>query len=439
MRKYFSDCIVDTDEDFGLEDWLNGTNYPDYRKTELMREFLECGDPYHFRHKEVKVHGKDESYSKFAEARGIYSRTDIFKCISGPFFAKISKNFFNKPCFFKKVPNEKRIEHLKMRMAAAGIGWDTDFTSFESTFQKEQLELEYKFYRYCCGNNPKAHDILNIIESTLTGINICKNKFFKFKILGRRMSGEMNTSLGNSYFNLLVSVFIAVKSGNTIDEVMSSIIIEGDDCLCKTPIVPDASLYEKVGAKVKQNYYDDPSHASFCGMIFDMDAEQIIVDPIEKVLNVAYTNDTYLNSNRNIHNGLLKAKAMSMLYSYPGCPIIGSYCNWIMKNVVDYDARYILKTGLSEYELEKWNSILKKPVPFEEPKIHTRILMEQKFNIPIESQLRLEKFFDSQTSIKPWYNDEFLDLCKHEHKTYYDIYAQYKPNINPSKLREMFI
>jgi hypothetical protein len=439
MRKYFADCVVDTDEGFGLDEWLEGTNYPDYRKQELKREFEDCGDPFHPRHREVKVHGKDESYSKFAEARGIYSRTDIFKCISGPFFAKISKKFFIKPCFFKKVPNHLRIYHLKERMSTPGIGWDTDFTSFESTFQKEQFELEYEFYRYCCGNNPKAHEILDTIEHTLRGINICKNKFFKFRILGRRMSGEMNTSLGNSYFNLLVSVFIAVKSGNTIEEVMASIIIEGDDCLCKTPIVPDVNLYEKVGAKVKQNYYDDPSHASFCGMIFDMDAQQIIVDPIEKVLNVAFTNDTYLNSSRTVHNGLLKAKAMSMLYSYPGCPIIGNYCNWIMKNVVDYDARYILKTGLSEYELEKWNDILKNPVPFEEPKLATRILMEQKFNISIDTQIRLEKFFDSKLTLEPWSNSEFLDLCKPEHKLYYDIYGQYNQNLPQHKLREMFI
>lgn len=402
-----------------------------------MKEFKECDDIWHEKHREVKVHGKDESYSKFAEARGIYARTDIFKVLSGPLFAAISKPFFKHPCFFKKVPQHLKIRHLMKRMRQNGIAWDTDFTSFESTFQRAQLKFEFDFYKYCCANNNHALERMKFIEKVLTGKNICKNKYFKFTVDARRMSGEMNTSLGNSYFNLLLSTFIAVKSGNTIEEVMESILVEGDDCICKTPIVPNVDLYEKFGAKVKQNYYSDPAHASFCGMIFDPDSEQIIVDPIDKLLNLFYTNENYLLSKQHVHNGLLRAKAMSLLYSYPGCPIIGQACEWIMRNTIGADVSKIMNTNLSEYEREKWNEVLKTPVPLQEPTIKTRLLMEQKFNIPVEFQLRIEMFFKSQNELKPWCFPELLQYCKWEYTHYYDTYAL--ESLDSSKLSEKFI
>jgi hypothetical protein len=439
MRTYFSDCVLEPDEDLSVKTWLDSTHYPKYRRDELYKIYKNTEQFRHKKTREVMVHGKDESYSKFAEARGIYSRSDEFKIDSGPLFAKISKKFFAKPYFFKNVRQFDKIKHLKKRMAKQGIAWDSDFSSFESTFQPEQMEFEFNFYKYCCGNNPNALSKLEYIKSVLTGKNICKSKYFTFEVDARRMSGEMNTSLGNSYFNLLISAFIAYKSGNSLDEIMASILIEGDDCLCKTTIVPDVSMYEKLGAKVKQNYYPDPTHASFCGMIFDMDAEQIIVDPIDKLLNLFYTNESYLMSNQRVHNDLLKAKAMSLLYSYPGCPIIGEACKWIMRNTVSADPSRILRTNMSVYEREKWNDILKTPIPFQEPKLKTRLLMEEKFSIPVSFQLRLENHFKTMDKLAPWSFPELLEYCKSEYTTYYDIYSLSSPIITAAKLSEKFL
>jgi hypothetical protein len=439
MRKYFTDCIIDPDDDLSIDSWLEGTNYPLYRKQQLKFGFDTCDDLMHKRHHEVKVHGKDESNTKFTEVRGIYARSDISKCKFGPVVSRISKKFFLHEQFFKKVPNDMRISVLKQRMSNNGIAWDTDFTSFESTFQKEQLSYECDFYRYCCQANPKAMEIMNEFIDVICGINICKNKYFKFNITCRRMSGEMNTSLGNSYFNLLLSSFIAIKSGNSEDEIMSSILIEGDDCLCKTTIVPDSSLYEKFGAKVKQNYYEDPCHASFCGMVFDFDSEQIIVDPIPKILNASYTNDSYLLSPQRKLNDLLKAKAMSLLYSYPGCPIIYSYAKYVLRYVGHCDATRILKTDLSDYEREKWLDILNTPIALIEPKPGTRLLMEEKFLIPIGAQLRIESFFDSLTLIEPYHCPEIMEYCKHEYIKYYDCYSNYSEYKDLVMLGEVFI
>jgi hypothetical protein len=439
MRKYFSDCIIDPTDDLSVDEWLDGTNYPLYRKDELKKQYHECDDLFNSKYEEVKVHGKDESYSKFGEARGIYSRSDIFKVLSGPVFAKIGKKFFTHKQFFKKVPHHLRIKVLKERLGKIGFAWDTDFTSFESTFQKAQLEYEFEFYRYCCHANPAALERMERIIRVLGGINICKSKYFKFNVNARRMSGEMNTSLGNSYFNLLLSVFIAVKSGNDIDEIMSSILVEGDDCICVSKIVPDSGMYEKFGAKVKQNFYSDPCHASFCGMIFDQEAEQIIVSPVEKILNLSYTNDEYLFSSPALYKDLLRAKALSMLYSYPGCPIISNCAASILKQTVGYDPTRILKTKLSEYERGKWIDILTTEVPYEEPKLKTRILMEEKFSIPIEFQLRLEKFFDEKNDLLPYDFPEMLDYCKEEYIRYYDIYSLHSKAKNVTDLGEQFI
>lgn len=115
MHKYFDDCIIDPVDDLNMNEWLEGTNYPLYRKQELIKQYENCDDLFNAKYNEVKVHGKDESYTKFAEVRGIYSRSDIFKCISGPIFARIGKKFFLHEQFFKKIENNNRIKTLKTR------------------------------------------------------------------------------------------------------------------------------------------------------------------------------------------------------------------------------------------------------------------------------------------------------------------------------------
>jgi len=117
---------LEHDEDLSVKTWLDGTHYPLYRREELYKLYKTTEEFRHKKTREVKVHGKDESYSKFAEARGIYARTDEFKIESGPLFAKISKRFFNKPFFFKNITQKNKIKHLKKRMARQGIAWDTE-------------------------------------------------------------------------------------------------------------------------------------------------------------------------------------------------------------------------------------------------------------------------------------------------------------------------
>lgn len=405
---------------------MEGTNYPLYRKQELKRQFELCYDPRQKKFRIVKVHGKDEPYSKFAEVRGIYSRHDIFKVLSGPLFAAIGKKMFKHEYFFKNVKTPDKVRVFLERMSGQGSAWETDHTSFEASFRETQFQIEFDFYRYCCQGNPEAMDLLQYIEKVITGVNSCRNKYFKFNINARRQSGEMNTSLGNSYYNLVLGAFVAVKSGNTIEEYLRSVLIEGDDGVARTTYIPDPLIYAKLGHIVKLESHINPCHASFCGMIFDPDDKNIVVSPIEKILEFGWTGQEYVLASDRTHRSLIKARSMSLLYSYPGCPMVAALARKFYELTYDADASQILKSKtLNTYERDKWTEAIQAPILFRDVGLKTRILVEEKFGLPISLQMEFEAYVSKITSIQPLNFPKLLDYCKPEYTLYQQNYSLY--------------
>ena len=85
--------------------WINSTNYPLWRKIQLIDTYNKWDNPlddkdFHT----VKAFIKDESYSKLNYPRGIFSRSDNFKCHFGPFIKAMEKYVYKNKFFIKHVP-----------------------------------------------------------------------------------------------------------------------------------------------------------------------------------------------------------------------------------------------------------------------------------------------------------------------------------------------
>lgn len=384
----------------------------------------KCENPFLKKYQVVKIHGKDEHYTKFAEVRGIYARHDVFKVLTGPVFAAIGKKMFKLQYFFKNIKHDQRIEYFLSRMMRPGIGWETDHTSYEASFLYMQFQIEFAFYKFCVSNFPEAMNIILHAESCIVGKNSCTNKFFCFVMWFRRQSGEMNTSLGNSYYNLVLGAFVAYLSGTSIQEYLDTVLVEGDDGAGVTPIVPDAKYYERLGHIVKLEHHDNPCHASFCGMVFDEDSKCVVVSPIEKILEFGWSKHQYFFARDSKHHELIKAKALSVLYSYGACPMIAEVGRKFLELTNSSDAHQVLKnSSLNSYERQKWTDIIDHEVCFQEIDMKTRILVEQKYLIPIEVQLRFEQYIRNFTEVQPIVFPELLNYCKPEYLKYYDIYS----------------
>lgn len=97
------------------------------------------------------------------------------------------------------------------------------------------------------------------------------------------MSGDMCTSLGNGISNYLLAKFLVERKGGQLRGVF-----EGDDGLFSTTVLLDEKDYEKLGFTIKIERVDDPTRASFCGMIYTKSGE-VVRDPRKVFQNFGWT------------------------------------------------------------------------------------------------------------------------------------------------------
>jgi hypothetical protein len=199
------------------------------------------------------------------------------------------------------------------------------------------------------------------------------------KVDARRMSGEMNTSLGNGFTNLMLALFVAHENGFELDGY-----VEGDDGLFATNGELTTEMYAGLGFDIKIEEVRDPCEASFCGLIFS-DGGQIIRDPKRFLQTFGWTS-SFINAGPKIMNELLRAKALSACYETPQCPIVGSLARRALDKTSGYAPRFV------------WDGYHNTNVPRDAKKIQkfapdmsTRMLFASKFHISVEEQLLAEK------------------------------------------------
>jgi len=394
------------DVDLSFESWIDGRPYPEWRKKEL-REVHDKMAKFTLKEKYtvVKCFLKDETYPEFKHARGIYARADEFKCVFGPLVSSIEEQVYKHPSFIKKIPVPDRPAYIRDRLVdQTNLKAATDFTSMEASFDPEVLEaLDFVMFSFFLRHMPSVWWV-EVVE-TLAQENHCSFKWFMMKVLGRRMSGEMNTSLSNGFANLVIIEFLChkYKCGKPRS------VVEGDDSLFSTESgrFPDPGHYTKIGFRVKFEKHSDFTRASFCGLIFD-DQDLVNVTDIQTVLcEFGWASARYANCRSSRLKTLFRSKALSYLHQYYGCPVIQAMALYGLRMTRGYDLRDFVENdrGLSLWEREQLREALGnckvdiksgRDVP-----IRTRLMVEDVFGIPVETQLELEQMFNDKNDLEP--------------------------------------
>ncbi len=432
---------IEIDADVSVRTWLESTTYSRKRKEDLWKKFesLDLGDTqinwmkiqtmldlYQEMHDKcknrpdeylkwikikknresnpvalmnlflLKCFIKDEGYPEPKMARGIYSRSDFAKVILGPYIALASAQIMKtRPEFIKYVPVHLRPKYIRDRMRFFSNQYrSTDYTSFEAHFTAEMMEdCEMLLFEHVFKNLHGYEQLIRLIRWMKFELpNICIFKYFTLMIRGKRMSGEMDTSLSNGFSNLMFLYYICHVHGIKEDSVL--VVVEGDDALCVIfGTIPD-QFYADFGLCVKIEKFDELSEASFCGLVFDEDDVVIIPDIIQTLTELGWTTQKYARCKKSTLKMILRAKALSMLHEYRACPILTHVGYQLCK----LTSGIYLKTDFildyfNQYEapgvIEARDTV--DPKILQEIGIKTRNLVEKLKGITVADQIQIEK------------------------------------------------
>jgi hypothetical protein len=388
--------------DVSFKTWISEAPYPQDRKVQLSDVFNSMSDPFSEYDARCKLFMKDEFYPDFKYPRPINHRSDSFKTLLGPYSHAIEKELFQMDWFIKKIPIDQRPHYIVDRVYQEGASYVvTDYTSFEANFTPELMQaVEFELYRYMLSKVHDGKKILKVMRSVLLRKNISKNKFFSASVNGKRMSGEMTTSLGNSFSNLMFMLYVCHQKGSRATGV-----VEGDDGLFRVDgPLPSANDFASLGLNIKLDAVDDINVASFCGQVFDKDALDLVTDPREVLAQFGWTTSFYVRAKSSKLRTLLRAKAYSYLYQYPACPIICRMASAFLRLTRSYTVASLIDHGRfrNTYERSEFLASIKiDPKAIREIHTGSRVLVETLYGLSQEIQLKYENYFDNLEMLEP--------------------------------------
>jgi hypothetical protein len=385
------------------EAWIEQCNQPQSRKEEYLEALkrVRSGDCNGLqKRRKIKTFMKDEGYMEWKYPRSINARCDEMKVLVGPIFKAVEKRLFSNPWFIKKVPRRDWPKYIQERCGRAGVScFASDFSSFEASFTPDVMEaIEMELYHYMLSDIAFEEE-LELIES-LVDTNQLENAGFAARVKGRRMSGEMNTSLGNGFSNKMVNLFVLDEKGCT--DVCG--VIEGDDGLFVfNGPVPTSEDYLDLGFEIKLEEHSAYNEASFCGVVFAEEAGHNLIDPYKILASCSWTCRDYWAASDSTLRMLRISKGLSYLAQNPGCPVVQSIALWMLRTV-NYDPKEkdsVLSWVLTQRSFDYWQRRIvtetAKTTSIKPLEIHmaSRLLIERKFGMSVGEQIRLEHLFDT--------------------------------------------
>lgn len=423
---------LEKDADSSFPTWLTNTNYPHWKKLELLTAYESLDNAFQDRNFLVnKCFVKQETYLDFKYPRGIYSRSDTAKMHIGPLVKLIEEEVYKNPYFIKHVPVSERPRYIKEHVYNPNCSsyLATDYTAFESQFVKELMVIcEIEMLKHMTQHVHDRAKFWWILDNVLAGTNECRFRKFTMYIEATRMSGEMTTSLSNGFSNLMFFLFTSQQCG--LKNIKG--VIEGDDGLFSYDLPPGATIpneadFARLGLTIKIEKHEKLSTASFCGMVFDETEQVPLTDPIKAISNLGWIDRRFLNARNSKLRSLLRCKALSMKSQYPACPVLDAAASWVLRCTAGCQTERILARGtFGTYRTEQMLSNIKGYARFDRDAStgeRTRQLMAEKYGVPVNIQLQLENWFDSQTYLCPIPSHLFGDCIPSQWKVNFERFV----------------
>lgn len=408
--------------------WLDQSNYPAKRRSDLMEIATRAGFDVDDngvgaldRRRASKVNSfvKAEFYRDVKAPRLICSRSDYAKCFYGPLAAAIEHGVYNTDHhFIKHVPVPDRPRYVSRIVGDGKVVVESDYSAFECHFTKDLMHaVEFVLYRYFLQNIHNYHGLdlgseegFNQAFAPISETNKICLLGNVYSVAATRMSGEMFTSLGNGFTNLMVMLCFMEECGiSGVDGV-----VEGDDGLYAVPQrfadrIPDTKFFADRGFNVKLAVRESVNEATFCSMVFDSETLHVLKEPTFALARLGWVPRPYIGK-RAKRLGLLRAKLTSLLYECSCCPILGAAAFHGLRLTSGVLADWSLLLRSSYYRDELLAAMRFDCSRLPVPSPGDRKLFSKHFNISEEEQLRIEQEFAECEDIDRLLSGRYLRL-----------------------------
>lgn len=381
-----------------INEWMETTSYS-YKIKEKMKRLANHVNDWEdvnisddFNPHEIRAFVKEEFYLDFKADRSILPRQDLAKMVMGPVFHAIDKGMKIKGICKSDTPDELRSKFKKIYDSGFnGKIAVTDYTAWEASQTSELIKaVEWPLYKAMLGSHwDKFKQIANILVQQN---KIVFRSFVAF-IKGTRMSGEMNTSLGNTWMNYVIMKFMAYK--NAVN--MKSFHV-GDDGVVFMDRNQNLNetYFEKLGLEIKLDYVDEVWKADLCKLHY-LPSGSVVRNPDEILGKIGWFSKKFCNARRSTLTDLLVSKAICYLFLLKDCPIVTQICLNLVKVYGISQQRFTRRFNndpeysylrLSHKPEDIYNSI--KKLEIKEITHETRQQFEALFDITIRTQLKAE-------------------------------------------------
>lgn len=387
-------------EQLTFEEWLASLlNVNELRKFQFEQAHMRNrgGPPPPSVAKRVVCFIKTEFYSTFKFPRWIMSRKDQFKVFFGPIVKAMEKVVYTRPEFVKHMTMAERAERVHQLDGAGRVPYIADFSSFESSFIPAvmaacEFELVDALVPWWVRKEYAQNVLSGLNELTILTLLVLVH------LQGRRMSGEMSTSLFNGVANLMLTKFIVHRKKGKVN-----ILVEGDDSVFTTTVPVQPADYEKLGFSVKLIEVEsatmpipvdktiESGSVAFCGIVFSRDG-QAMKEPRKFLQGFGWTH-SFIHAGQGLMMQLLRAKALSACFEAPNCPIIGQMARCALEKTagVVVEERVLDEVYNPHAAVGYERSVLRSTkVPEFSPSFETRESFAAVYGITIEQQLEIE-------------------------------------------------
>lgn len=340
---------------------------------------------------------KNESYpDKVKAPRLICFPAEGEKLIMTMAFFHIMHPMFSSPFCTKEISEHLRPKTIERRLEGTGRKFVADYTSFECCANRDIMRAgEHRVLRQLV--SPEYHFVFPWIEA---GGKLRHRSGVTIKTSAIQYSGRYTTSLSNTIRNKLFMDCVALDNGLDIEEYRG--VFEGDDSLTGWPRSITKQDLErslaKLGVAAEIDEYEEVGKAGYCSTYWNEDHE-LVCEPIKVLASFPFTT-SQLAANVCNYRPLLAAKAMSLAYRAPGCPIISAVvrryigaCGY-METRNDYERRWysqfsrVVRANSGKksmrIEFKDWDLV-------KEPTLRQRELFSEIFGISIPNQVAAEK------------------------------------------------
>lgn len=281
-----------------------------------------------------------------------------------------------------------------------------DMSRFDMHVSASLLRVEHYFYNLIYGFDPELVELLKRQLNNKGSANVKgSDGKMKYNSYGRRMSGDMNTALGNCVLMILMTILFCLEN-----KLKFEILDDGDDCLLITEEVNEKLVRERssqfflqFGMEVKvENVANCLEKVAFCQShpIHTSAGWKFVRDPI-KVLSTSLSGQRWSITSATMLRKMIGGVGIQEGVLNAGVPVLAAYARALRRiaNKSELEVVFDIHSGsymqyLRDRKLFRSNSKHDLDMPIS---IQARETFETAFDISIETQKEMEELLDKWT------------------------------------------